>query len=101
VQIHRRPVEIDDVGSAVGTSGLTLEEFEASPAKRTRSSTKKAGVTPELKSSSGSNESRKVESGVDLLDNNQVNFLMAATMSVSAIFVYALFFGLSFRDVIN
>ncbi|KAJ9156069.1 Transmembrane protein 19 [Pleurostoma richardsiae] len=45
--------------------------------------------------------SRAVESGWDLLDNNDVNFLMALTMSLSAMVVAASYWGISPQDVLS
>lgn len=45
--------------------------------------------------------SRVVESGWDILDNNDVNFLMAFTMSIGAMVVAARHWGLSLEDVLK
>lgn len=44
---------------------------------------------------------RVVESGWDILDNNDVNFLMAFTMSIGAMVVAGWHWGLSFEDVLK
>lgn len=46
------------------------------------------------------NPSRVVESGYDVLDNNDVNFLMAFTMSIGAMVVAGWYWGLSLQDVV-
>ncbi|KAJ4419892.1 hypothetical protein N0V82_004715 [Gnomoniopsis sp. IMI 355080] len=45
--------------------------------------------------------SRVVESGWDILDNNDVNFLMAFTMSLGAMVVAAWHWGHSFEDIVS
>ncbi|KAI6782088.1 Transmembrane protein-like protein [Emericellopsis cladophorae] len=45
--------------------------------------------------------SRVVESGWDLLDNNDVNFLMAVTMSVGAMAGASWYFGIPVQDVLK
>ena len=42
--------------------------------------------------------SRRVESGWGLLDNNAVNVLMAAIMSLGGMVVVGLYWGVEFRD---
>lgn len=54
------------------------------------------------KSSFGDNRpSRVVESGWDLLDNNDVNLLMAATMSISAMGLASWYWGIPLESVIK
>jgi hypothetical protein len=48
----------------------------------------------------GEQPSRVVESGRDLLDNNDVNFLMAVTMSVGAMAGASWYFGIPIQDVL-
>ncbi|OAA69500.1 hypothetical protein ISF_02770 [Cordyceps fumosorosea ARSEF 2679] len=43
--------------------------------------------------------SRVVESGLDLLDNNDVNFLMAVTISVGAMYLTSLHWGIPVEDL--
>ena len=45
--------------------------------------------------------SRKVESGLSLLDNNEVNFLMALTMSLSAMSVAGWLWGIPFESILQ
>ncbi|KAJ3493244.1 hypothetical protein NLG97_g4858 [Lecanicillium saksenae] len=45
--------------------------------------------------------SRVVESGLDLLDNNDVNFLMAVTISVGAMYLASLHWGVRVEDLIK
>jgi hypothetical protein len=45
--------------------------------------------------------SRKIESGVELLDNNAVNFLMAFTMSVGGILTAAWYWGIPLDGVMG
>jgi uncharacterized membrane protein len=45
--------------------------------------------------------SRVVESGWDLLDNNDVNFLMAVTMSVSGMAVASWYWGVPWQSMLN
>lgn len=45
--------------------------------------------------------SRVVESGWDILDNNDVNFLMAFTMSLGAMVIAAWHWGISLEDMIS
>ena len=45
--------------------------------------------------------SRVVESGWDLLDNNDVNFMMAAMMSVGAMAIASWYWGVPFQDVMK
>lgn len=45
--------------------------------------------------------SRKVESGLALLDNNDVNFLMAATMSVGAMAVASWAWGVPLSSIFD
>jgi hypothetical protein len=51
-------------------------------------------------SQSKSHESRRVETGRDWLDNNGVNLLMAATMSVGAMYISQWFWGLNAADLL-
>lgn len=45
-------------------------------------------------------ESRRIESGIDLLDNNAVNFLMAAIMSVGGMAVASYAWGVPLRSIL-
>lgn len=45
--------------------------------------------------------SRKVESGLSLLDNNEVNFLMALTMSLGAMGVAGRLWGIPFESILQ
>ncbi|KAJ6780318.1 hypothetical protein PWT90_05315 [Aphanocladium album] len=45
--------------------------------------------------------SRVVESGLDLLDNNDVNFLMAVTISVGAMYLASWHWGIRVEDVLK
>lgn len=49
----------------------------------------------------GDGPSRVVESGLDILDNNQVNILMAATMSIFAMAVGSFFWGVPLRSIFD
>jgi hypothetical protein len=46
-------------------------------------------------------ESRKVECGYDLLDNNAVNLLMAAIMSIGGMLVAGYVWGVPLSSVLN
>ncbi|EEH06821.1 DUF92 domain-containing protein [Histoplasma capsulatum G186AR] len=63
----------EDIANTL-TSGPSL--------RKRRSSSSSLGSSPDLE-----HESRKMEAGYDLFDNNQINLLMAATMSISAMVV--------------
>lgn len=57
---------------------------------------------PQRKPSFGDKRpSRVVESGWDLLDNNDVNFLMAVSMSVGAMAVSSWYWGIPIQSVMN
>jgi hypothetical protein len=45
--------------------------------------------------------SRQIESGIELLDNNAVNLLMALTMSIGGIAITAWYWGIPLDDVIG
>lgn len=46
-------------------------------------------------------ETRKVESGCDLFDNNVVNLLMASIMSVGGMLVAAWIWDVPFQSILN
>jgi hypothetical protein len=46
-------------------------------------------------------ESRRIEAGYDLLDNNAVNLLMAAIMSVSGMAVASYVWGVPLNDILS
>ncbi len=76
------------------------EEDDAVAAKKTRSKAGAAGK--DRKPSFGdARPSRVVESGWDLLDNNDVNFLMAVTVSVGAMAVASWHWGISPQDILK
>ncbi|KAL4893566.1 integral membrane protein DUF92-domain-containing protein [Aspergillus ambiguus] len=77
-----------------GTTGLGAAGLHASEAARQRRGEKDTGDSAPKKDES--HESRRVESGQDLLDNNAVNILMALTMSVFAMGVANYVWGISF-----
>lgn len=45
--------------------------------------------------------SRQIESGLDLLDNNAVNLLMALVMSVGGMLVASVVWGLPLRSILS
>ncbi|ORY65290.1 integral membrane protein DUF92-domain-containing protein [Pseudomassariella vexata] len=47
------------------------------------------------------NPTRVVESGLDLLDNNDVNFLMAFTMSIGAVAIAGYYWGIPLQDILR
>jgi hypothetical protein len=48
----------------------------------------------------GHHESRRIEVGSDLLDNNAVNILMAAIVSVSIMVVYCLVWDIPLSSIV-
>ena len=52
-------------------------------------------------SESGHEESRRVLSGADLLDNNQINLLMAATMSFGGMVIASLIWDMPLSSVVS
>lgn len=65
--------------------------------KGTRATGSSAGSQP---GHGGPGESRRVESGYDLLDNNGVNVLMAAIMSVGGMAVASYLWDIPLSDVL-
>lgn len=59
-----------------------------------------AAAADEKKQSKGL-PSRVIESGLDLLDNNDVNFLMAVTISVGAMFLASSYWGISVENIMK
>ena len=45
--------------------------------------------------------SRKIESGLAILDNNEVNFLMALTMSIGSMGIASWFWGIPFSSILS
>ncbi|KAL5355707.1 integral membrane protein DUF92-domain-containing protein [Aspergillus floccosus] len=76
-----------------GTTGLGVAGLHASEVRQRRGE-KDAGGAGDKKDES--HESRRVETGRDLLDNNAVNVLMALIMSVGAMGVASYVWGVSF-----
>ena len=68
--------------------------------RQTRQRFVKGSSTPTSPQHSGS-PSRQIESGLDVLDNNAVNFLMALIMSVGGILVAAWYWNVPFRTVLS
>ncbi|KAL2868081.1 DUF92 domain-containing protein [Aspergillus lucknowensis] len=92
------PGEVESVsGVSTGSTGAQLRNTEAlantAALKGTRLSGTKVGKDD------ANNESRRVESGWDILDNNAVNVLMALVMSVGAIGLASYAWDLSISDV--
>lgn len=61
--------------------------------------TSRSGPVPRTTQNVG-HESRRVESGRDWLDNNGVNLLMAATMSIGAMGIAQCYWGLDVADLL-
>ncbi|OJJ04311.1 hypothetical protein ASPVEDRAFT_85713 [Aspergillus versicolor CBS 583.65] len=84
-----------------GTTGAQLRTTEAAAntaaLKGTRATRTSAGTDA---GEEGHHESRRVESGVDILDNNAVNVLMALTMSVGAMGVASYIWGLPISEML-
>lgn len=70
------------------STGTGIKVSDA-PAEATGSSTHSTATSrgKQTKKTDESHESRRVETGHDLLDNNGVNLLMATTMSVGAMVI--------------
>jgi uncharacterized membrane protein len=77
------------------TSGVDLEE--SVQATRTM---QKAGADG-TSVADGQHESRKIEVGSDLLDNNAVNIIMAASISVGAMLAACIFWDVPFSSIIG
>ncbi|KAF9889557.1 hypothetical protein FE257_007267 [Aspergillus nanangensis] len=80
--------------TGLGTAGSSGVRTDST---RSRKSEKQSG--PAAEEDLG-HESRRVESGLDLLDNNAVNVLMALTMSVGAMAVASWMWGISVYGLI-
>ena len=79
------------------TSGLGLDDASGIKASRKMQAAGGSGVEV----ADGQHESRKVEVGRDLLDNNAVNVLMAAMMSGGAMLVAAWLWEVPLSDVLR
>lgn len=83
-----------------GTTGAQLRNTEAAANtaafKGTRATRTSAGTDA---GEEAHHESRRVESGADILDNNAVNVLMALTMSVGAMGVASYIWGLTISEI--
>ncbi|PLB51075.1 hypothetical protein P170DRAFT_436147 [Aspergillus steynii IBT 23096] len=66
---------------------------------RQRKSEAEAAETTDVNDAGSRHESRRVESGWDILDNNAVNVLMTAIMSVGGMGVASWIWGLSIGDI--
>lgn len=81
------------------TSGLVHAGGDAEGLKATRKMQEAGGSGAEV--ADGQHESRKVEVGRDLLDNNAVNVLMAAAVSGGAMVVAAWFWDVPLSEVLR
>ncbi|OJJ58089.1 hypothetical protein ASPSYDRAFT_46080 [Aspergillus sydowii CBS 593.65] len=83
-----------------GTTGAQLRNTEAAANtaafKGTRATRTSAGTDA---GEEAHHESRRVESGADILDNNAVNVLMALTMSVGAMGIASYIWGLPISEI--
>ncbi|CAG8138502.1 unnamed protein product [Penicillium olsonii] len=89
-----RKVIIHPSGKVVAVDSAETTGLEGPQAATLRSGSSSAPVRDE------SHESRRVETGRDWLDNNGVNLLMAATMSVGAMGISQWVWGLDIADLL-
>ncbi|KAF2869742.1 integral membrane protein DUF92-domain-containing protein [Massariosphaeria phaeospora] len=82
----------EGTGAVAKTSALETSVTAASIKQSARGSKASAAGIP--------HESRKVEAGLDILDNNAVNLLMATSVSVGAMIAACLLWGLPISSVI-
>ncbi|KAL4885148.1 integral membrane protein DUF92-domain-containing protein [Aspergillus karnatakaensis] len=88
-------------GSSTDTSGSHLRKTEAAVNTAALKGTKATGTSEKsTKGDEASHESRRIESGHDILDNNAVNLLMAFIMSVGAIGVASYAWDLLVQDAL-
>lgn len=76
------------------TSGLAVDDGEGTNKYDAKNKQRKSSFGDEMLT-------RVVESGWDILDNNDVNFLMAFTMSIGAMIIAGRHWGLSLEDVLK
>jgi uncharacterized membrane protein len=104
VLIHGSHAIHQKASAKVRSGAVSYEEGKAGIAKtsgiddsaKAKRREQEAGLTtPE-----GKHESRKVEVGLDLLDNNAVNLLMAASISVGSMVVACAVWGLPLSSVV-
>ncbi|KAM3503482.1 hypothetical protein MY11210_008696 [Beauveria gryllotalpidicola] len=86
-------------GKIVEGDGGTRAMVRATTAGDRKTDTDEKETVP-LSPTKGS-PSRVVESGLDLLDNNDVNFVMAVTISVGAMYLASWHWGIRMEDVIK
>ena len=78
---------------------VAIDSAEASGIEKSQNATLRSGSSAKL-AREESHESRRVETGHDWLDNNGVNLLMAATMSVGAMGISQWLWGLDITDLL-
>ncbi|KAK9848704.1 uncharacterized protein MYU51_015451 [Penicillium brevicompactum] len=78
---------------------VAIDSAEASGTEKSQDATLRSGSSAKL-TRDESHESRRVETGHDWLDNNGVNLLMAATMSVGAMGISQWLWGLDITDLL-
>jgi uncharacterized protein (TIGR00297 family) len=94
------------VEGAGGVKVLTRSSFSSSrkqnsPTSSSFSKRKRPQAEVKSDSAASSRESRTINSGKDLLDNNQINFLMASSMSVGAMVLVSVVCGVRVADVLS
>ncbi|KAL3475672.1 integral membrane protein DUF92-domain-containing protein [Aspergillus californicus] len=94
-----KPGGAKDISGPSATTGSKLQQTEAAANTAALKGTRVTGTSAGTKSADETNhESRRVESGHDILDNNAVNVLMALIMSVGAMGVASYAWDLSILD---
>ncbi|KAI9848051.1 MAG: hypothetical protein M1837_001153 [Sclerophora amabilis] len=94
-----------DVDGSTHFNKKSEETFQSGEVRQRRvasGSVQDAGASmPERQQSPSKPPSRKVESGVELLDNNAVNLLMAFTMSISGMAVAAAYWDVPLQSILS
>ena len=97
--IDRRSGKV--VEGAGGTKVLTRTSFSSQNSSASSPQKRKEAPSENQKPSTPSQESRYIGSGRDLLDNNQINFLMASIMTLGAMGITAVSWGVKISDILS
>lgn len=94
---QRAKIRSEAVSYEQGKEGIAKSSAIDHSTQAARTMQKAGGSGNEI--ADGQHESRKVEVGRDILDNNAVNILMAATVSVGAMLVACVLWDLPFSSI--
>jgi uncharacterized membrane protein len=100
VLVHSSPLGYKETALQEGKGGIakTTGANVQDSIQATRTMQKAGGTGNAV--ADGQHESRRIEVGSDLLDNNAVNILMAASVSVGAMLVTCIVWDLPFSSII-